>query len=717
MKMRKILLTTWILLIISNTAWSQDKLLRIEESVAGLDYKLHPANLINLSWRGSSDYYVYQVNDKIYQKQAGRTDSTVLFDVELLNGILEDTGLSTLRSIPAVTWISYNEILIRNQHHIVLLDIEKMQINRIIELDSEATDITLSPDFKFVAYTKGSNLYYLDPVKEPVHVNDDTTHSVWNGSGYVYRQEFGINQGIFWSPQGNYLAYYRKDESMVKDYPLVDVTKRMAELQTIKYPMAGMTSEEVELVVYDIKNKSSVTLNTGEPKDQYLTSVTWGPDEKFIYIVLLNRDQDHLKLARFQVKTGDLVDVLFEEKHPKYVEPEHPLVFLKNDKSKFIWWSERDGYNHLYLYSTDGRLLKQLTQGPWEVTDLLGFDSDEKNLFYQSTEGSPIERQIFKANFKSGRKIKLSYTPGTHRAIVHPEGKYIIDGYSSMDVPLEYAIIKADGKKVQTIYTAGNPLKEYRLGEVEVFSIKASDGITDLYCRMIRPPGFDPGKIYPVIIYVYGGPHSQLVQNRWMGGARSWQHFMAQKGYIAFTLDNRGTSNRGLDFESIIHRQLGAIEVEDQHMGLEYLKSLPYVDAGRIGVHGWSYGGFLTLSMLHRSPDDFKAGVAGGPVIDWKFYEVMYGERYMDTPQSNPEGYEKSSLLNQVGNYQGKQLIIHGAQDPVVVWQNSLTYLQRAIEEGVQVDYFVYPTHEHNVRGKDRIHLMQKVTDYFIENL
>jgi len=715
--MRTIFICAWILLIFVSTTWSQDKLLRIEESVAGLDYKLRPASLRNLHWRGNSDYYVYQLKGKIYQKQVGQTDSILLLDVEILNSILEEAGQPAIRLIPAVTWISYNEIMIRNQQHIVLLDIGKKQIIRIIEVEKGAADIAISPDFKSVAYTIGTNLFYSGPDNSRVMVNDDTTQGIWNGSGYVHRQEFGINQGIFWSPRSRYLAYYRKDESMVQDYPLVDVTERMARLQSIKYPMAGMSSEEVELVVYDIGNESSITLNTGEFTEPYLTSVTWGPDEQFVYIGMLNRDQDHLKLARFNAKTGELTGILFEEKHPCYVEPEYPLVFLKSDKSKFVWRSERDGYNHLYLYSTDGSLVKQLTRGQWEVTGLLGFDTDEKQLFYQSTEGSPIGRQVFKVDIKSGRKKKLTDAPGIHRAVVHPDGKYIIDGYSSIEVPMKYAILKADGKKVQTIFTAGNPVLEYRLGEVEIFTVKASDGITDLYCRMITPPGFDPDKKYPVIIYVYGGPHSQMVQNRWMGGARSWQHFMAQKGYIAFTMDNRGTSSRGLDFESITHRQLGTIEVDDQLKGVEYLKSLPYVDASRIGVHGWSYGGFMTLSMLHGSPGDFKAGVAGGPVIDWKFYEVMYGERYMDTPQSNPEGYEQSSLLNHVGKYRGKQLVIHGAQDPVVVWQNSLMYLRKAVEKGVQVDYFVYPTHEHNVLGRDRIHLMQKVTDYFIENL
>ncbi len=327
--MKTIFIAAWILMVIVGTTWSQDKLLRIEESVAGLDYKLRPANLRNLNWRGSSDYYVYQVNGKIYQKQVGRTDSMVLLDVEILNGILEEAGQSAIRLIPSVTWINSNEIMIRNQQHIVLLDIEKMKIIRTIELEKDAADIAISPDFKSVAYTRGTNLYYSGTENIPVQVNDDTTQGIWNGSGNVHRHEFGISQGIFWSPIGNYLAYYRKDETMVKDYPMVDVTGRMAELKTIKYPMAGMTSEEVELVVYDIKNKSSVTLNTGKFTDPYLTSVTWGPDEEFVYIGLLNRDQDHLKLARFLAETGEFKDILFEEKHPSYVEPELPaLVFF-----------------------------------------------------------------------------------------------------------------------------------------------------------------------------------------------------------------------------------------------------------------------------------------------------------------------------------------------------------------------------------------------------
>jgi len=714
--MREFFTTLLAALIMVNISWSQDKLLSIEESVAGLDTKIRPTSLRNLAWRGNSGYYVYQLNDKVYQKQVGKADSSLLFDLESLNRILGAEGLDPVKSVPSLKWISYNKLMIQTKDHIIMIDPAEMKIIHLIGKETGADDVTISPDFKSVAYTKGNNLYYLTD-GEIIQVTDDHAPGIWNGSGRIHRNEFGISKGIYWSAGGNFLAYYRKDESMVGDYPLVDVTGRMAELKSIKYPMAGMASEEVKLVVYDIAKKSKVILKTGEPKDQYLTGITWGPDEKSIYAGLLNRDQNHLKLARFNAQTGELTDILFEEKHPRYVEPEHPLLFLKSDDSKFIWWSERDGFNHLYLYGTDGRLINQLTKGPWEVTRLLGFDEKEKYLFYESNEGSPIGRQICKVRIKTCKKVCLTDVPGTHQAILHPSGKYFIDRFSGRDVPLEYSVVNHNGQKVQVIFTAENPLKDFQLGEVKVFTIKASDAISDLYCRMVLPPGFDPGKKYPVIIYVYGGPHSQLVQDRWKGGARSWQLFMSQKGYIAFTMDNRGTSNRGLDFESVTHRQLGTIEVEDQLKGVEYLKSLPYVDTGRIGVHGWSYGGFMTLSMLNRSPDDFKAGVAGGPVIDWKFYEVMYGERYMDTPQSNPEGYEQASLLNQVGRYRGKQLIIHGAQDPVVVWQNSLMYLRRAVEEGVQVDYFVYPTHEHNVRGKDRVHLMQKVTDYFLENL
>jgi len=406
-----------------------------------------------------------------------------------------------------------------------------------------------------------------------------------------------------------------------------------------------------------------------------------------------------------------------EETNKKYVEPLNPIVFSKVDPNNFYLQTRRDGWNHVYLYNTDGQLIKQVTSGKWEVTNLLGFDAEDKNMFFEATKESPVERHIYKVNLKDGKIEKLSDQAGTHVGVLSPDQKYILDKWTSTDVPGMLDLITIRKNQKQTIFEAKNTLKDFELGENTVFSIKAADDSTDLFCRMIKPNHFDPAKKYPVIVYVYGGPHDQLVNKTWLNQARWWQYYMAAKGYIAFTVDSRGSANRGAAFENVIHRNLGVAETADQMKGIDYLKSLPYVDASRIGVHGWSYGGFMTLNLMLKHPETFKVGVAGGPVVDWKMYEVMYGERYMDTPEENPEGYDKANMMNYVDNLKGKLMIIHGVQDQTVVMQQSLQLLKKCIDQGKQLDFFVYPTHEHNVRGKDRVHLMEKVSNYFLDNL
>ncbi|MEA3316418.1 MAG: DPP IV N-terminal domain-containing protein, partial [Bacteroidota bacterium] len=545
-----------------------------------------------------------------------------------------------------------------------------------------------------------------------VQITKDKNPEIVNGQE-VHRREFGIEKGIFWSPKGNALAFYRKDESMVTDYPLVDISTRIATLKNIKYPMAGMKSHEVTLGVYNINTKETVFLNTGEPKEQYLTNIVWSPDEQSVFIAVLNREQNHMQLKEYDATTGEFVKILFEEKNDKYIEPEHSMVFLESDSDKFIWQSRNGGFNHVYLYNTDGDLIKQITEGNFEVSSVIGFNKNDKDLFYVSTEESAIERHIYKVNLKTGKKTKLTDISGSHNAKFNTSYKYFIDSYSSTEIPKKIDIVSVNGKVEQNILTSKNPLKEYNIGEMSISTIKAADGVTDLYYRLIKPTNFDPNKKYPAIIYVYGGPHAQLVENRWLGGARMWQYYMAQKGYVMLTVDNRGSANRGLEFENVIHRQLGVNEIADQMKGVELLNSLGYVDSERIGVHGWSFGGFLTTSLMLKKADTFKVGVAGGPVIDWKYYEIMYGERYMDTPQENPEGYKENNLKNYVSNLKGKLLIVHGAIDNTVVWQNSLSFVRECVKQDVLLDYFVYPRHEHNVRGMNRVHLMKKVTQYF----
>lgn len=564
-----------------------------------------------------------------------------------------------------------------------------------------------------IAFTKENNLYVVQGKNKPVAVTNDDDKGIVNGSGYTHREEFGIHEGIFMSPTGKQVAFYRKDESMVTDYPLVATSTRIATANNIKYPMAGMTSENVTLGVYDTKSGKKSFIKTGEPKEQYLTAITWDPSEKYIYIGILNRGQNHLKLNQYSVETGEWVKTLFEEKHEKWVEPENPLYFFKTKPTLFVWQSERSGYNQLYLYGTDGQLQKALTSGNEPVTEILGTDPKEENLFYQTAADNGLSRKLYKVNLKSGKATLLTPDKGTTGGTLSANGNYLLCSYSSLTVPGKTTLYNVKNGKSTVLLEAANPLKDYKMPKAELVTLTAADGKTQLNGRIIKPADFSADKKYPVVVYVYGGPHAQLVTDSWLGGAGLWDYYMAQNGYVMFTLDNRGSANRGLEFENVIHRQLGQEEMKDQLKGVEYLKTLPYVDATRMGVHGWSFGGFMTTSLLTQYPDVFKVGVAGGPVIDWKWYEIMYGERYMDTPQENPDGYSKTALTDKAQNLKARLLMIHGAQDPVVVMQHSLEFINACIKQGKAVDYFVYPDHEHNVRGKDRVHLMAKITDYF----
>jgi dipeptidyl-peptidase-4 len=578
----------------------------------------------------------------------------------------------------------------------------------------EAENVQASEKDSLLAYTIDNNLFISISGKQ-IQVTDDTDPGIVNGQT-VHRNEFGISGGIFWSPTGQDLAYYRKDETMVSEYPIVSIDERIAEVRPVRYPMAGMTSEQVRLMVYHLKDGSTTTVKTGETADQYLTSVTWGPEGKDIYIALLNRDQNHLVLNRYDAATGDLIKTLFEEKDPEYVEPLFPLHFVPSVPNLFVWFSERDGYQHLYLYNTEGQMIRQLTQGEWVVHELTGFDPNGTKAFFLATKNSPLNQDLFSVDLKNGRITPLSLKPGTHRPVMNPSGKYFLDNFSDTAVCREYRVVDEKGRVLQVLHSSKDPMDNFETGRLRIFTLQAEDG-TDLYCSMILPSGFDPAKKYPVIDYVYGGPHAQLVTNTWNGGASLFMYYMAEQGYIIFTLDNRGSDNRGRDFEQAVFRHLGTLETQDQMTGINYLKTLPFVDPERIGVHGWSYGGFMTISMMLKQPDVFKAGVCGGPVCDWKYNEVMYGERYMDTPEANPDGYKEASLLEQAANLEGDLLIIHGTSDDVVVWQHSLQMMKRFIEEGKLVDYFVYPGHGHGVGGKDRVHLNRKIEKYFLDHL
>ncbi len=552
---------------------------------------------------------------------------------------------------------------------------------------------------------------------------------VERGDGYnvvlgesVHRNEFGINGGLFWSPKQSKLAFYRMDQSMVVDYPLVNTKAREAEPMPIKYPMAGMQSHWVTVGVYEPATEKLIYLNTCRDttvheREMYLTNIAWSPDEKYVYIAKVNREQNHMWLEQYDAATGAFVKVLFEETNPRYVEPCEPMIFTpKGDQ--FLWFSMRDGYKHLYLYNADGSLVKQVTKGEYEVEEFIQFDKKGEHIFVYANKGNLAGRDAYRVNLKKGTMESLTMQEnglhGTHTVALNEAGTTWVDVWSSVDVPARADLRDLKHKNpLKTFYTAENPLKDYAMPGIKLGTLKAADGKTDLYYRLITPPNMKPGEKYPTLVYVYGGPHSQLVTDSWLAGGNLYFLRLAQQGYVVFTLDNRGTDNRGFEFESCTHRRLGEIEMADQMEGVKFLQNLPYVDKDRMGVEGWSFGGFMTITMKLAHPEVFKVGCAGGPVIDWKWYEIMYGERYMDTPQENPEGYEATSLLGKAKNLQGRLLVIQGAEDNTVVPQHSTEFIERCINNYRQVDYFAYPHHEHNVLGRERLHLYQKMFQYY----
>lgn len=694
---------------------AQDKNLDLEQIILHSS-TVSPRKLPQLCWiPGTNDIsYIDTLNGQqfLFKQAYDSRNRTVIVSGNTISEKLTAIGEDKFSRFPSIKWIDRNNIMFEANKKLFRYNIISSDLGIVNDADTAAENIDYSNDNK-AAYTVKNNLFVALNRKQ-IQVTNDDNQNIVNGQA-VHRNEFGIVKGTFWSPSGRYLAFYRMDQTMVTDYPLVDLTVRPAIVTPIKYPMAGMTSHEVTVGVYNVQTGMTVWLNTGTPKDQYLTGVTWSPDDKNIYIGVLNRDQNHLELKAYDVSTGNEVKNLFEERSDKYVEPEHGPIFVKNHNDEFIWFSERDGWNHLYLYKTDGSLIKKLTEGDWDVTEFDGFDDRGANIFFTAAKESPLQRDFYSVNLKSGKMKRITNAEGVHDVTGNGNNLFI-DSYSSKDVPGIINTIDINGKVLNNILTAGNPLSDYRIGKTKIFTMKDNAGF-DLYCRMITPPDFDSTRKYPVIVYVYGGPHEQLIVDNWLSGGTLWFNYMAEKGYIIFTLDNRGSAYRGLKFEQEIFRQLGSKEIEDQVEGVKYLKSLPYVDSTRMGVHGWSYGGFMTTSLMTRTPDLFKVGVAGGSVIDWDYYEVMYTERYMDTPQTNPEGYAESNLLNYVGNLKGKLLMIHGTSDPVVVWQQDLMFCKKAADLNIPLDYFPYPGQEHGVTGKDKLHLYSKITSYFDDAL
>lgn len=690
---------------------AQLKKITLEEAVLQQNRKFGADRLTGFQWLPNTNNYVYYTDSWTKMMGANVANTTAL---ELVK--LEDinTALGTqLKNFFGIDWLDATTFVLSEKGIYFSYNLTTKTGKKIMQVPENAENATFDSNKENIAFTEANNLYLVHKTGEKIAVTQESNKGIVSGQS-VARNEFGINNGIFWSPKSTYLAFYQKDETAVADYPLVDISETPGKLVNIKYPMISQTSEKPSVGIYNLNTKNTLYIKPRGKSDDYLTNLAWSPDEKYILIAALNREQNEMNLELYDASNGLYSKTLITEKNKAWVEPEHAPYFPNKSSNNFVWFSEKDGFQNLYYYSIEGTLIKQLTANKFPAKEIINTTASGNEIFFKATGTNPTNMLVYKVDLK-GKQALLTKENGVHNWIPNTNGSWFFDEFSNHTTPSKSLLYDKKGS-AKLLLESKNKYEGYQIGSAEISTIKAADGTTDLYTRLIKPSTFDSAKKYPVLVYVYGGPHAQMITNSYLDGANLWMYWMAEQGYLVFTVDNRGSDNRGFAFESCIHRNLGVSEMEDQLKGVDYLKSLPYVDANRLTVHGWSFGGFMTTSLMTRNPDVFKVGVAGGPVTDWKFYEVMYGERYMDTPAENPNGFEESCVMNYAKDLKGKLLLIHGTNDDVVVEQHNLTLVKKFVELGKQVDYFPYPMHKHNVVGKDRVHLMTKVLNYIIDH-
>lgn len=684
--------------------------LTIRDAIA--NPKLQPEALSQAGWCGKTQTFAYvkrtQGPERIIQMKFGKDTATVLKVSEIKD------GEKPLLRFPKINWLDDNNFWYVGPAGVKQISISDKKIVKESSAPAEAENQDVHSSTLRLAYTIGNSLWVADGANKKEIASSPEAGIVFGKA--VHRNEFGINKGTFWSNSGNKLAYYAMDESMVTDYPLVELGSMPAKTKLIKYPMAGQKSHQVKVKVYDVQSGQTTTLLTEGDPEQYLTNITWSADDKEIYIAIVNRDQNQCDLQVFDATSGKLNKKLFTENSETYTEPEAGPIDLGT--KGIVWQSERGGTNQLYLYSKEGKLIKNLSGDVDQVTQVYGVDNEGRFLYYQVATNKGLDRAVRRVNIDKGKVEQLSpKEEGLFSAGFSGDYNYAVFTESSYKTPNRVSLWKVGSSKAEkTIHEAANPLVAYDLGETMSVNLKASDG-TDLNGRVTYPPKYNPSKKYPAVVYLYGGPHAQMITNGWLRGSNLWMQYMAQNGFVVFTIDNRGSAYRGQKFESATYRKLGQVESEDQMVGIRWLKKQAIVDSTKIGIHGWSFGGFMTTRMMINYPKTFKCGVAGGPVMDWKMYEIMYTERYMDRPEQNPQGYQEANLVDKAKLLKDKLLLIHGTVDDVVVWQHSQEFVKKCVDEGIQLDYFIYPGHAHNVIGKDRVHLMDKVSRYFFDNL
>ena len=586
--------------------------------------------------------------------------------------------------------------------------------------DGKQSFVTFSPDGRYVAFVRNNNLFLKDLEKEKIReiTYDGLINHVINGMGdWVYEEEFSLTRAFTWSPDSRRIAFLVFDESQVREYDMQIWEGLYPKIYRFKYPKAGERNSVVSVKVYDIDKGETVTMDTGEEKDIYLPRIQWLPGSEMLSIIRLNRLQNLLEILQADVQTGHS-KVIYREKSDTYVDFDYTddLTYLSD--GSFVKSSERSGFKHLYYYDPEGKLIRQVTEGKWEVTDLLAVDERHKTLYFLSTEVSPLERHLYKVGLNGKRKTRILSYAGINNAEFSSGLNFFINRNRSAVSPLKITLHKADGALIKVLEDNEGLLKKFRhyhLTTREFFSFITHDSVR-LNGYILKPAGFDPSKKYPVLMNVYGGPGSQTVQDTWEH--QYWHNYLTQKGYIIVSVDNRGTGGRGVAFKHCTYKQLGRLEVEDQIEAAGYLKTLPYVDPERIGIWGWSYGGYMAALTLFKGHKYFKTAISVAPVTNWRFYDTVYTERYMQRPEDNPEGYDSNTPIALAGLLEGRFLLIHGTADDNVHFQNSVELQKVLIGKGKQFRSFYYPDRNHGIYGGNtRYHLFEMMTDFILENL
>jgi dipeptidyl-peptidase-4 len=609
-------------------------------------------------------------------------------------------------------------ILFQGPAALAWLDMKSQTERTLVSGKATLADPKISPDGRNVSFVRDHNVWLVNLADGKEHaITQGGTEEVRKGElDWVYPEELEIKTAYWWSPDSSAIAYLEMDERKVSQYPMVDFSSPSGEAEMERYPTAGGANPIVRVFVASLKGGEPRAMDTGAETDIYIPRVNWLTDSKHLAIQRLNRTQTTLDLLIAEATTGETRAALTEN-DPNWINVSDDLYFLKDGK-RFLWSSERSGYRHLYLYDLEGKQLAQLTKGEWEISAVDAIDESKGLVYFSAAEKSPLERCLYRIAFDGTGFTRLTKDEGTHAPVFAPNAAAFYDTYSNTTRPPRQDLCRADGSHIAAINeNKVAELADYHLSPVEFLSVKSRDGV-QLNASIIKPPDFNPQKKYPVLVYTYGGPHAQVVRNGWGGANFLWHQLMAQKGYIIFSLDNRGSAGRGHAFEAPLHFRMGAQELSDQRDGVKYLRSLSYVDANRIGIWGWSYGGHMTLHAMFEAGDDFKVGFAGGPVTDWRYYDTIYTERYLGLPQKNEKGYQDSSPVKYAGQLKGRLLIAHGTGDDNVHYANTLAVINDLIDAGKYVEVLPFPGRGHGVSDPPaRRVLMQRVTQFFLDNL